>query len=135
HCQRGRRAAAASSVSWFCKTGSRRTMTGRSMARIVARCLAQAPALAFALACCSVSKIAQAEHAPPPPIVLEPPPAPELPAPEYARRPYELTAELLFGLPNCAIGSGYNQRCDSVAAGPGVGATALYRPSPYFAFG
>jgi len=114
-------------------------MTGRSMARIVARCLALAlalaPALALALACCSISKIARAEHAPPPPIVLERPPPPELPAPEYARRPYELTAELLLALPNCAIGSGYNQRCDSVAAGPGVGATALYRPSPYFAFG
>lgn len=104
-------------------------MTGTSMARIVVRCLA------LALACCGRARIASAEHAPPPPIVLEAPPAPELPAPEYARRPYELTAELLLGLPNCAIGSSDNQRCDSVAAGPGFGATALFRPSAYFAFG
>ena len=41
-------------------------MTGRSMARIVARWLSLALALALALACCSVSKIAHAEHAPPP---------------------------------------------------------------------
>ena len=101
------------------------------MARIAARCLA----LALALACSGISELAHAEHAPPPPIVLERPPAPELPPPEYARRPYELTAELVLGLPTCALGSGYNQRCDSVAPGPGVGATALYRPSPYFAFG
>jgi len=106
-------------------------MTFASMARIVARCLA----LALTLVCAGVSKLARAEHAPPPPIVLDAPPPPELPAAEYARRPYELTAELLVGLPNCAIGSSYNQRCDSVAAGPGFGAAALFRPSPYFAFG
>ena len=125
HCQRGRRAAAASSVSWFCKTGSRRTMTRASMARIVALCLA----------CCAISASARAEHAPPPPIVLEAAPAPQLPPPEYPRRPFELTAELLLGLPSCAIGSNYNQRCDGTSAGPGFGATALWRPSPYFALG
>ena len=101
------------------------------MTRIVARCLA----LALALAWAGVSRIAHAEHAPPPPIVLEAPPPPELPAPEYARRPFELTAELLVALPNCVLGNAYNQRCDSVVAGPGLGATALWRPSPYFAFG
>jgi len=101
------------------------------MARIVALCLA----------CCGVSRFAQAEgsaaggHALPPPIVLEAPPPPELPPPEYPRRPFELTAELLIGLPNCAMGSTYNERCEGVRPGPGFGATALYRPSPYFAFG
>jgi hypothetical protein len=39
------------------------------------------------------------------------------------------------GLPNCATGSSYNERCDSVSAGPGFGATALWRPSAYFALG
>ena len=132
HCQRGRRAAAASSVSWFCKTVSRRTMIVPSMARIVALCLA--------LACSGVSGIARAEganagHAPPPPILLDTPPPPELPPQEYARRPFELTAELLLGLPDCAVGSSYNQRSESIAAGPGFGATGLWRPSPYFALG
>jgi hypothetical protein len=127
HCQRGRRAAAASSVSWFCKTVSRRTMTLPSMARIVAGCLA--------LASSGVCTGARAQHAPPPPIVLEAPPAPELPAPEFARRPFELSAELLLSLPSCALGSSYNQRCDGIVAGPGFAATALWRPSPYFALG
>jgi hypothetical protein len=100
------------------------------MARIVALCLAF----------CCVSSVVRAqgpreEHAPPRPIVLEAPPPPELPAPEYARRPFELTAEVVLGLPSCALGSSYNQRCDGIAAGPGFGATALFRPSPYFALG
>ncbi len=102
-------------------------MTVPSMARIVAGCLA--------LVCCSVSAIARGEHAPPPAIVLDAPPSAELPAPEYARRPFELTAELVLGLPSCAVGSSYNQRCEGTLAGPGFGATALYRPSPYFALG
>jgi len=67
--------------------------------------------------------------------VLEAAPPPELPPQEYARRPFELTAELLLGLPNCAVGSSYNQRCDGILAGPGFGGTALWRPSPYFALG
>lgn len=101
------------------------------MARIVALCLA----------CCAVSRPARAQHpvngghALPPPIVLEAPPPPELPPPEYPRRPFELEAELLIGLPNCVMGSVDNRRCESVTPGPGLGATALYRPSPYFAFG
>ncbi|HEY0467105.1 MAG TPA: hypothetical protein VGC79_23050 [Polyangiaceae bacterium] len=103
------------------------------MARIVARCLAFA--LGLVSGGLSVSSVAHAEHAPPPPIVLDAPPPPELPAPEFARRPYELTAELLLGLPNCAVGSTDNQRCDSVAAGPGFAASALFRPSAYFAVG
>ena len=100
-------------------------MAWLSMARIAALCLA----------CCCFAARASAEHAPPPPIVLSAPPAPELPALEYARRPFELTAELLLGFPNCTPGSVDNQRCDGISAGPGFGATALWRPSPFFAFG
>jgi len=96
-----------------------------SMARIVASWLA----------CCGVSSIAHAEQAPPPPIVLAAPPPPELPPPEYARRPFELTAELLLGLPSCADGSSDNQRSDGITAGPGFGATAVWRPSAFFAVG
>ncbi len=101
------------------------------MARIVAGCLA--------LACFSVSTLARAESAAgehaPPPIVLDAPSPPELPPPEYARRPFELTAELVIGLPDCTQGSSDNQRSDSMVAGPGFGATALWRPTPYFALG
>lgn len=103
------------------------------MARIVALCLA----------CLTVSGLGRAQsapgappgHAPPPPIVLQAAPPPELPPAEYPRRPFELSGELLIGLPNCTLGSSQNERCDGVAPGPGLGAMALYRPSPYFAFG
>ncbi len=78
---------------------------------------------------------ARAQYAPPPPIVLAPPPPPELPAPEYARRPFELSAELLLALPSCADGSTSSERCDGIAAGPGGGGTFLWRPNPYFALG
>lgn len=90
---------------------------------------------AVCLACCCFAAQASAEHAPPPPIILSRPPAPELPAPEYARRPFELTSELLLGFPSCTEGSSDNQRCDGLSAGPGLGVSALWRPSPYFAFG
>ena len=98
------------------------------MARIALVCLA-------CLAGASISTLARAEHAPPPPIVLDAAPPPELPALESARRPFELTAELLLGLPDCVDGSRVNQRCDGIAAGPGFGVSALWRPSPYFALG
>ena len=67
--------------------------------------------------------------------MLGPAPAPELPAAEYARRPFELVPELLLGFPSCSEGSVDNQRCDGIGAGAGLGATLLWRPSPYFAFG
>jgi len=100
-------------------------MTWLSMARIATLCLAV----------CSFAARASAEHAPPPPIVLGAAPAPELPPAEYARRPFELVPELLLGFPSCADGNASNQRCDGIAAGPGLGATLLWRPTPYFAFG
>jgi len=102
-----------------------------SMARIGVRRLALVCA-AFAL---SFAGPAAAEHAPPPAIVLEAPPAPELPSAEYSRRPFELTPELVLGLPSCADGTTENQRCAGLAGGLGVGGTLLWRPTPYFAFG
>ena len=95
------------------------------MARIGASCLA----------CCCVAPHAAAEYAPPPPIVLAPAPAPELPAQEYARRPFELSAAFLLGLPSCQNGQLDNRRCNGISAGPGFAGTALWRPSAYFAFG
>jgi len=76
-----------------------------------------------------------APHAPPPPIALGAPPAPELPAAEYSRRPFELTPELLLGFANCSDGSADDTRCSGLSAGLGVGGTLLWRVSPYFAFG
>lgn len=67
--------------------------------------------------------------------MLGPAPAPELPPLEYARRPFELTTELLLGLPSCAGGQPKTPPCDGISAGTGIGASALWRPSPYFAFG
>jgi opacity protein-like surface antigen len=90
------------------------------MTRIAAGCLA----------CVSFAARAAAEHAPPPAIVLGPAPAPELPTLEYARRPFELSAEVLLGFPSCAGDSS----C-SLSAGPGLGVSGLWRVSPHFAFG
>lgn len=73
--------------------------------------------------------------APPPAVVLRAPPPPELEPLEYARRPVELAAELLFGLPSCSAGSASDARCDGLGAGLGWGLGALWRVSPYFAFG
>ncbi len=74
-------------------------------------------------------------HPPPPAIVMRAPPPPELAPPEYARRPVELVPEFSLGLPSCSDGSRNDARCDGLGAGLGFGATALWRVSPYFAFG
>jgi hypothetical protein len=71
----------------------------------------------------------------PPAIVLRTPPPPELAPLEYARRPFELVPELLLGFLNCSDGTTSNARCDGLGAGAGLGLTALWRVSPYFAFG
>jgi len=78
---------------------------------------------------------ARAEHAPPPAIVLAPAPPPELPAPEAMRRAFEVAPELRLSLPSCSAGSATEERCDGMGVGPGFGATLLWRPTPYFAFG
>jgi hypothetical protein len=131
-------------------------MTRRSMARFGAACLAF-------VACCSARSTSAEEtsphesaplteatpsepapyrawqspkpHAPPPPIVQDLPPAPELLPPEYARRPFELTPELLFSPASCADGTLTDTRCAGLTAGPGWGGTLLWRASPYFAMG
>ncbi|HEY1532954.1 MAG TPA: hypothetical protein VGF76_03020 [Polyangiaceae bacterium] len=77
----------------------------------------------------------EAPHAPPPAIVLDTPPAPELPIAEYSRRPFELTPELLLGFASCSDGSTDDSRCSGLSAGVGLGGTLLWRVSPYFAFG
>ena len=74
-------------------------------------------------------------HAPPAPLLLEPAPAPELPAPELARRPVELSPELLLGFASCADGNADDTRCDGLSAGLGGGGSVLWRVSPYFAVG
>lgn len=67
--------------------------------------------------------------------MLAPAPAPELPSPEYQRRPFEIVPELSLGIPSCADGSTSSARCDGMSAGPGLGLSALWRPNPYFAVG
>lgn len=72
-------------------------------------------------------------HAPPPAIVLRRPPPPELAPPEYARRPLEIASEAMLGFPSCSDSGA--ARCDGLGPGPGLGFSALWRVSPYFAFG
>ena len=67
--------------------------------------------------------------------MLDAPPAPELAPLEYARRPFEFAPEFLLALPNCSDGSSNNARCVGLGAGAGFGLSALWRVSPYFAFG
>jgi hypothetical protein len=76
-----------------------------------------------------------APHAPPPAIALDAPPAPELAPLEYARRPFEFAPEFLLALPDCSDGSASNARCTGLGVGAGFGLSALWRVSPYFAFG
>lgn len=77
----------------------------------------------------------QTPVAPPSPIVLRAPPPPELAPLEYTRRPFEIAPEFLLGLPSCSDGSADNTRCAGLGAGAGLGLSAFWRPSPYFAFG
>jgi opacity protein-like surface antigen len=58
-----------------------------------------------------------------------------LPAPELARRPIELSPELLIGFASCAAGNANDARCTGLSAGLGAGGNVLWRVSPYFAFG
>ncbi|HEX3773124.1 MAG TPA: hypothetical protein VHV51_01605 [Polyangiaceae bacterium] len=74
-------------------------------------------------------------HAPPPAIALDGAPAPELAPLEYARRPLEIAPEFALAFPSCSDGSADDSRCDGLGAGLGFGLTALWRASPYFAFG
>jgi hypothetical protein len=74
-------------------------------------------------------------YASPPAIVLRATPPPELAPLEYARRPFELAPEFALGFPNCSDGSANDTRCQGLGAGVGLGLSALWRVTPYFAFG
>jgi len=76
--------------------------------------------------------MARAEAGPTP--LRDAEPLPLVRAPELARRPVELVPRALASLGTCASGTG-NTRCQ--ALGPAVEGEllALYRPTPYFAFG
>jgi hypothetical protein len=71
----------------------------------------------------------------PPAIVLRAAPPPELAPLEYARRPFELVPEFALGFPSCSDGSANDTRCQGLGAGVGLGLSALWRVTPYFAFG
>jgi hypothetical protein len=69
-----------------------------------------------------------------PPPGSVPPPRPR-PGPEHGRRAVELFPEAGLVAPLCHHGSQGNDRCDGVQSGATVGASALWRVSPYFAWG
>ena len=78
--------------------------------------------------------------APPPPAAAQPPPPapPPLPPPTldpHARRPVELVPGLGVALPVCQAGSQTSDRCAGVKMGVGVGFSAFWRVTPYFAWG
>lgn len=73
--------------------------------------------------------------APPPPGGAPPPPLPEGPSSAYARRPVELIPELGIAFPHCAAGTVSSDRCDGVKGGIALGFSALWRVSPWFAWG
>jgi hypothetical protein len=61
------------------------------------------------------------------------PPAP-LRSP-YLRRPVELVPELSLSFPHCASGDVSSVRCSGVHGGAGLGFSAFWRVTPYFAWG
>jgi hypothetical protein len=116
------------------------SLRGSSIARIAALCAAlsslprSAAAQALETSDSQTTRAAKrTPHAPPPAIVLRKPPPPELAPPEYARRPLELASEVMLGFPSCSDSAA--TRCDGLGAGAGLGFSALWRVSPYFAFG
>ena len=123
-------------------------MTLASMARIRALCLALVvtgfaqPARATDAAVAPEPSVppysawhGETPHAPPPPLALTAAPPPELPGLELARRPFELSPEFSLGFASCADGNTDDTRCNGLSGGLGVGGNALWRVSPYFAFG
>ena len=67
----------------------------------------------------------------PPPGLRPPPTAP----PPYQRRPVELIPELSLAFPHCAPGDVSDDRCAGVRGGFGFGFMALWRVTPYLAWG
>jgi hypothetical protein len=70
----------------------------------------------------------------PPPPLRDDEPLPWPRAPELARRPVELLPAAKVSLPRCEEGAG-RARCDELGPSFGGELSALYRPTPYFAFG
>jgi hypothetical protein len=68
----------------------------------------------------------------PPHADLPPPLARARPIP---RRPFEMSVALAAFLPSCGSGSVDDRGCLTVARGPGIEATLLYRVGPFFAIG
>jgi hypothetical protein len=74
------------------------------------------------------------ERVPPPPPQFDEGPPPLARAPVHARRPVEIVPEATLGLSLCEGGDG-SERCDALGPELGGGVSALYRATPYFAFG
>jgi hypothetical protein len=62
-----------------------------------------------------------------------PPPATQ--SAEYGRRPVELSPTLALAFPHCEAGDINDDRCRGVYGGVGLGFSALWRVSPFFAWG
>jgi hypothetical protein len=55
--------------------------------------------------------------------------------PPYLRRPVELIPELNLAFPHCATGDVSDDRCTGVRGGGGFGFAAIWRVTPYLAWG
>jgi hypothetical protein len=62
-----------------------------------------------------------------------PPPATQ--GAEHGRRPVELSPALALAFPHCEAGNVSDDRCRGVYGGAGIGFSALWRVSPFFAWG
>jgi hypothetical protein len=69
------------------------------------------------------------------PVLRDAPPPPLVAAPENGRRPFELALGVGLGLPRCSDGSIESERCALLGSGLGGDLIALYRVTPFFAFG
>jgi len=69
------------------------------------------------------------------PVLRDAPPPPLVTAPQNGRRPFELALGVALGVPRCSDGSIESERCDLLGSGLGGDLIALYRVTPYFAFG
>lgn len=73
--------------------------------------------------------------APPPPLAVDERPAPLAERVELPRRAVELIPRLALSLPHCEAGEASSDRCSGVGGGMGLTLTALWRVTPWFAWG
>lgn len=101
---------------------------------LLGACWVELPALASEPPAAPAYSAWQGQRVPPPPPLFDagPPPLPR--APVRARHPVEVVPEATLGLSLCESGDG-SERCEALGPEFGGGLTALYRASPYFAFG